>query len=117
MIKKIKFPCGCDVMHYTTPKIDELKIKLPFMSNVDEEFWEGASDKFYTKLEISVRETDQWGYEEIISKLIYEEGESTTLWIIVYDIHFSIYRFWIVQNRDEKDKELFTEFAKNLNLN
>lgn len=115
MIKNIKFPCECQILHYTTPA-EELKIKLPFMSCDDEEFWNSEDDKTYKELTISLREDDQWGYEEIISKLIYEEEESITLWILVYDIHFCIYRYWIIKNTEDKDLKIFTEFVKKLNL-
>lgn len=116
MIKTVNFPCECQILHYTTTA-EELKIKLPFISFDDDDFWDSASDKTYKELTFSVRENDQWGYEEIVSKLIYEEEKSTTLWILVYDIHFSVYRIWCVINTNDKDYKTFTEFCRKLNLN
>lgn len=114
MIKKIKFPCEVDIMSYSYKK-EGLEITLPFLSQIDEDFWGNLlEEKPKTELNISIREQDDYGREDILSYLVYKEKGSTTLWIILYDISNSIYQVWVCQNHQEKDLDIFTKFCNKL---
>jgi hypothetical protein len=92
MTKTYNFPCKCNIKYYiSTGGLPD--IKLPFLSDMDKEFWdlrEGVEPK--DKFTISMREGGDYGDDEILSHLIYDEGGVLTIWIIVYDTNVEVAR-------------------------
>ena len=115
MIKTFQFPCPCQIKTYSVSQ-EKLNITLPFFSVDDGEFWEDAKDKPITELTLSIRESDDYGREDILSYLVYKEEDCTTLWIILNDIANNSHWVWAIQNNEEKDSITFLNYCNTLNL-
>jgi hypothetical protein len=119
MTKTYNFPTQCNIKHFIN-KGGLPDIKLPFLSDMDNEFWNLPDDyKPVDKLTISVGEDDGYYKGDLLNHLIYDEGGVLTIWIIVYDVNVEIARIWVIGadvdtggGQDEANLKL-KEWAKN----
>jgi hypothetical protein len=119
MTKTYNFPTQCNIKHFIS-KGGLPDIKLPFLSDMDDEFWDLHEEyKPKDNLTISLREDDDYGNDEILSHLIYNEEEGLTIWIIVYDVNVEIARVWVIgiyfetSNKQKEANLKLKEWAKN----